>query len=40
IKVILNFAPHYLNIPQGIIINTIDMAIELECLAYFLTHKI
>ena len=39
IKVILNFAPHYLNIPQGIIINTIDMAIELECLTYYLTYK-
>ena len=39
IKVILNFAPCYLNIPQGVIINTIDMAIELEYLAYYLTHK-
>ena len=39
IKVILNFAPRYLNIPKGIVINTIDMAIELECLTYYLTHK-
>ncbi len=39
IKVILNFAPHYLNIPKGVIINTIDMAIELQSLAYYLTHK-
>ncbi|MCK4244788.1 MAG: redox-sensing transcriptional repressor Rex [Candidatus Omnitrophica bacterium] len=38
IKVILNFAPRYLNIPQGVIINTIDMAIELECLIYYLTR--
>lgn len=39
IKVILNFAPYYLTIPEGIIINTIDMAIELESIAYYLPRK-
>jgi len=36
IKAILNFTPRYLNIPEGIMINTVDMAIELESLTYYL----
>lgn len=38
IKAILNFAPIRLRAPEGVEILNIDLSIELERLAYFLTH--
>ena len=39
ISAILNFAPRYLTIPEKIRIKSVDMAIELEGLVYYLTNK-
>jgi len=39
IKAILNFSPRYLNIPENIKVKTVDIAVELESLAYYLVHK-
>ena len=39
IKAILNFSPKYLNISESVNIKTVDIAIELGNLAYYLTHS-
>ena len=39
ISAILNFAPRYLSIPENIQIKSVDMAMELENLVYYLTHQ-
>jgi len=39
IKAILNFSPRYLSIPENVNIKTVDIAIELGNLAYYLTHS-
>ncbi|MBU2495420.1 MAG: redox-sensing transcriptional repressor Rex [Candidatus Omnitrophica bacterium] len=39
ISAILNFAPRYLVIPENIRIKSVDMAMELESLVYYLTNK-
>jgi len=39
IEAILNFSPRYLSIPEDVKIKTVDIAVELESLAYYLTHK-
>lgn len=36
IKAILNFAPVRLNVPSGIKVNNVDLALELKSLSYFL----
>lgn len=36
VPAILNFAPAYLNIPQGTLLRNVDFASELEALTYFL----
>jgi len=38
IKAILNFSPRYLSIPKNVNIKTVDIAMELGNLAYYLTH--
>jgi redox-sensing transcriptional repressor len=39
ISAILNFAPRYLAIPENIQIKSVDMAMELESLVYYLTNR-
>ena len=39
ISAILNFAPRYLAIPEKIRIKSVDMAMELESLVYYLTNR-
>jgi len=39
IKTILNFSPRYLNIPENIKVRTVDIAAELESLAYYLMRE-
>ena len=39
IAAILNFAPRYLNIPEKIQIKSVDMAMELESLVYYLKNR-
>jgi len=39
IEAILNFSPRYLNISENVKIKTVDIAVELESLAYYLMHK-
>ena len=39
ISAILNFAPRYLAIPEKIQIKSVDMAMELESLVYYLTNR-
>jgi redox-sensing transcriptional repressor len=39
ISAILNFAPRYLTIPENIQIKSVDMAMELESLVYYLTNR-
>jgi len=39
IKAILNFSPRYLSIPENVNIKTVDIAMELGNLAYYLTHS-
>ncbi len=39
IEAILNFSPRYLNIPENVKVRTVDIAVELETLAYYLMHK-
>jgi len=36
IQAILNFAPTILEVPDGVIVNNVDLAIELENLSYFI----
>ena len=35
VQAILNFAPAVLHVPEGIVVNSVDLAIELENLSYF-----
>jgi len=39
IKAILNFSPKYLSIPENVNVKTVDIAVELGNLAYYLTHS-
>ncbi len=36
IQAILNFAPSILQVPDGVVVNNVDLAIELENLSYFI----
>ena len=36
IQAILNFAPQILQVPDGVVVNNVDLAIELENLGYFI----
>ena len=36
IQALLNFAPHILQVPDGVVVNNVDLAIELENLSYFI----
>lgn len=36
IQAILNFAPTILQVPDGVVVNSVDLAIELENLSYFI----
>ena len=35
VQAILNFAPAVLHVPEGVVVNSVDLAIELENLSYF-----
>jgi len=39
IKAILNFSPRYLNVPPNVSIKTVDIAMEVGNLTYYLIHK-
>jgi redox-sensing transcriptional repressor len=39
VKAILNFAPVQLSLPQGIAVQTVNMALELETLSFALAHR-
>ncbi|MDI6731384.1 MAG: redox-sensing transcriptional repressor Rex [Candidatus Margulisbacteria bacterium] len=39
IKAILNFAPAHLNVPKGVAVSNIDLAVELKSLSYFAGQK-
>ncbi len=39
IEAILNFSPWYINIPEDVKVRTVDIAVELENLTYYLMHK-
>jgi len=39
IEAVLNFSPKYLNISENVKVKTVDIAVELESLAYYLMHK-
>jgi len=39
IKAILNFSPHYLNVPPDVSIKAVDIAMEVSNLTYHLIHK-
>jgi redox-sensing transcriptional repressor len=36
IQALLNFAPQILQVPDGVVVNNVDLAIELENLSYFI----
>ncbi len=36
VQAILNFAPTLLQVPEGVVVNNVDLAIELENLSYFI----
>ncbi|MBV9128669.1 MAG: redox-sensing transcriptional repressor Rex, partial [Verrucomicrobia bacterium] len=36
IQAILNFAPLILQVPEHVVVNNVDLAIELENLSYFI----
>ena len=38
IRGILNFAPTQLEVPRGVVVKTVDMALEMEGLSYALSH--
>ena len=38
VKGILNFAPTRLDVPSGVVVRSVDMALEMEGLSYALTH--
>lgn len=35
VQAILNFAPTFLQVPENVMVNTVDLAVELENLSYF-----
>jgi redox-sensing transcriptional repressor len=37
IQAILNFSPLILQVPQNVVVNNVNLAIELENLSYFIT---
>ncbi len=39
IRAILNFAPTILQVPDGVVVNNVDLAIELENLSYFIPNS-
>jgi len=39
IEAVLNFSPRYLNISENVKVKTVDIAVELESLSYYLMHK-
>jgi len=39
IEAILNFSPRYLNVPPSVSIKTVDIALEVGNLTYYLVHK-
>jgi redox-sensing transcriptional repressor len=36
VKAILNFAPASINVPEGVVIRHVDLAVELQILTFFL----
>lgn len=39
IKAILNFAPAWVNVPEDVKLENVDLSVELEILSHFLTHR-
>lgn len=39
VKAILNFAPVQLNVPEDVVVKTVNLALELETLSYALTNR-
>ena len=39
VKAILNFAPAQLNVPDEVVVKTVNLALELETLSYALTNR-
>jgi redox-sensing transcriptional repressor len=39
VKAILNFAPVQLNVPDGVVVSTVNLALELEALSFGLTNR-
>ncbi len=39
VKAILNFAPVQLNVPDDVVVKTVNLALELETLSYALTNR-
>jgi len=39
VRAILNFAAASITVPEGVKLRNVDLATELECLSYFLTHE-
>jgi redox-sensing transcriptional repressor len=39
VKAILNFAPIQLNVPDDVVVKTVNLALELETLSYALTNR-
>lgn len=40
VRAILNFAPVQLHVPEGVDVKNVNLAVELETLAYGLTHRV
>ncbi len=38
VRGLLNFAPTQLEVPSGVVVRSVDMALEMEGLSYALTH--
>jgi redox-sensing transcriptional repressor len=36
IQAILNFSPTVLDVPENVVVNSVDLAVELENLSYFI----
>ena len=36
IQAILNFSPVVLDVPENVVVNSVDLAVELENLSYFI----
>jgi len=39
VKAILNFAPVQLNVPDDVVVKTVNLALELETLSYALANR-